>query len=62
MKLGNLIWVPAVAGSVAACNSGSPITNERPPVEPGSGGTTGSGGTSGGDGACTTAENAAVYM
>jgi len=66
MKLGNLIWVLAVAGSVAACNSGSPITNVPPPViDPGtggSGGTNGTGGSGGGgDGACTTTENAEVY-
>lgn len=63
MKLGNLIWVLAVAGSVAACNSGSPTTNVRPPdiTPPGSGGSGGTGGISGGDGACTTADNAEVY-
>ncbi len=64
MKLGNLIWVLAVAGSVAACNSGSPTTNVRIPPPGGtggSGGTAGSGGTSGGDGACTTTGNVEVY-
>ncbi len=59
MKLGNLIWVLAVAGSVAACNSGIPITNVRPP-DP-TGGSGGTGGISGGEGACTTTENAEVY-
>ena len=73
MKLTNLIWVLALAGSVAACNSGSPITNERPPVvtPPGSGGSNGDGGTGGttvegcgltaGSGACVTEGNIAVY-
>jgi len=70
MKLTNLIWVLALAGSVAACNSGSPTTNVRPPVT-GSGGSGGGGGSMiepGCDpplpedtGACTTAENIAVY-
>ena len=63
MKLGNLIWVLAVAGSVAACNNGDPITNVRPPT-PGTGGSNGSGGSGGipiGDGFCTTPDNAAVY-
>ena len=60
MKLGNLIWVLAVAGSVAACNTGSPITNVRPPIT-GTGGSGGSGGIPVGDGACTTTDNAEVY-
>ena len=62
MKLTNLIWVLALAGAVAACNSGPPITNEKPP--PATGGSNGTGGTGGtivGDGACTTEENLAVY-
>jgi hypothetical protein len=62
MKLTNLIWVLALAGAVAACNSGPPITGERaginPPPTGGGGGTCDPGG---GDGACTTPENEAVY-
>jgi len=74
MKLTTLIWVLALAGSVAACNSGSATTNERLPVipNPGSGGSNGNDGGStiepGCDpplpvdtGACTTPENIAVY-
>jgi hypothetical protein len=62
MKLTNLIWVLALAGTLAACNSGPPVTNVRPPVTPPpTGGSSGTGGASG-DGACTTAENLAVYM
>lgn len=61
MKLTNLIWVLALAGSMMACNSGPPITNVRPdPPSGGSGGTTGTGGSSG-EGACTNAEDDAVY-
>jgi len=61
MKLTNLIWVLALAGSVAACNSGSPTTNVRPPVT-GTGGTTVEGcSLTVGSGACVTAENIAVY-
>ncbi len=60
MKLTNLIWVLALAGSVAACNSGSPLTNVRPPQ--GGGGTTGDGcDLTAGIGACVTEENIAVY-
>ncbi len=64
MKLTNLIWVLALAGSMMACNSGPPITNVKPDPPDGSGGSGGSGGTggsSGDEGACTTDENAAVY-
>jgi hypothetical protein len=59
MKLTNLIWVLALAGAAVACNSGPPITNEKP-IDPGTGGTNGTGGISG-EGACTTEENLAVY-
>ena len=62
MKLTNLIWVLALAGAVAACNSGPPITGERagttPPPTGGGGGTCDPGG---GDGACTNAADEAVY-
>lgn len=74
MKLTNLIWVLALAGSVAACNSGSPYTKERPPAvnpPPGSGGSNGDGGAGGmivegcgltvGTDPCVTEENIAVY-
>jgi hypothetical protein len=77
MKLTNLIWVLALAGAAAACNSGPPIQcNERNETvnvntgrcELGAGGTGGSGGTAGtggtggtAEGACTTSENQAVY-
>ena len=65
MKLTNLIWVLVLAGAVMGCNSGPPITNERPPTggSGGSGATGGSGGTGniGGDGNCTNAEDQAVY-
>ena len=54
MKLTNLIWVLALAGAAAACNSGPPITNEKPP---GTGGTGGAGTVD----ACITDENKAVY-
>jgi len=60
MKLTNLIWVLALAGAAAACNSGPPITNEKPITPPPTGGSSGTGGTLG-DGACTTEENQAVY-
>jgi hypothetical protein len=60
MKLTNLIWVLALAGTLAACNSGPPITNEKPITPPPTGGSSGAGGISG-DGACTTEENLAVY-
>ena len=70
MKLTNLIWVLALAGAVAACNSGSPITGVDPP-DPGTGGTGGTagspgtggtGGTGGAtEGACTDDANQAVY-
>ncbi len=61
MKLTNLIWVLALAGTLVACNSGPPITNEKPITPPPTGGSSGTGGTVGGDGACTTEENVAVY-
>ncbi len=65
MKLTNLIWVLALAGAMAACNSGPPITNEPGNGDGGSngsGGTNGTGGTGGvGEGACTDEANAAVY-
>ena len=60
MKLTNLIWVLALAGTLAACNSGPPITNVKP-IPPPTGGSSGTGGIPGGDGACTTDENLAVY-
>jgi hypothetical protein len=66
MKLTNLIWVLALAGAVAACNSGSPITGVDPP-DPGTGGTAGSpgtGGTGGGaplEGNCINEDDKAVY-
>ena len=70
MKLTNLIWVLALAGSVAACNSGPPVQGCKPgqvvnsdgrcESESGSGGSTGGGGSSG-EGACTIAEDTAVY-
>ena len=54
MKPTNLIWVLALAGAAAACNSGPPVTNVTPP----------GGGGAGGPGtvdACITDENMAVY-
>jgi hypothetical protein len=64
MKPKNLIWVLALAGAAMACNSGSPITNEKP-IDPGSGGSGGSNGSGGsgglGDGACTNEADQAVY-
>jgi hypothetical protein len=61
MKPTHLIWVLALAGVALACNTGPPITNEKP-IDPGTGGTTGTGGAGGlGEGACTTEENLAVY-
>ena len=59
MKLTNLIWVLALAGAAAACNSGPPITGERPSLP--TGGNGGSCDPGGGDGACTNAEDAAIY-
>jgi len=62
MKLTNLIWVLALAGSIMACNSGPPITNVRPPPPTGTGGTTGTGGAGGAaTGKCTGPEDSAVY-
>jgi hypothetical protein len=65
MKPTHLIWVLALAGVALACNSGPPITNAKPPIDPGTGGTTGTGGTSGtgglGEGACTNDADQAVY-
>lgn len=66
MKLFNLVWVLALAGAVAACNSGSPITGVDPP-DPGTGGTAGSSGTGGSgggsplEGNCINEADAAVY-
>jgi len=60
MKLTNLIWVLALAGTVAACNSGPPVTGEVEPPPP-VGGNGGSCDPGGGDGACTNAEDEAVY-
>ena len=37
MKPTHLIWVLALAGVALACNSGPPITNEKP-IDPGTGG------------------------
>ena len=64
MKPINLIWVLALAGVVVACNSGPPITNEKPIG--GTGGSSGTGGTAGtggigGDGACTNPADVEVY-
>ncbi len=56
MKPTNLIWVLALAGSVAACNSGSPLTNVRETVSE-----VESCDLTPGAGACVTAENIAVY-
>ncbi|MBW2210198.1 MAG: hypothetical protein JRG67_04000, partial [Deltaproteobacteria bacterium] len=65
MKLTNLIWVLALAGAVAACNSGSPITGTPPPPPPtgGSNGGGGTGGSGGGslEGNCINDADAAVY-
>jgi hypothetical protein len=64
MKLTNLIWVLALAGAMAACNSGPPITNAPNGGDGGSGGTGGNGtGGTGGvpQGNCTDEDNAAVY-
>jgi len=55
MKLSNLIWVLALAGAAAACNSGPPVTNVTPPDM-------GGGGAGGGTvDACVNEENEAVY-
>jgi hypothetical protein len=62
MKLTNLIWVLALAGTLAACNSGPPITNVKPIAPPPTGGSSGeSCGLTEGSGECVTAENIAVY-
>jgi len=68
MKLTNLIWVLALAGAVAACNSGSPITGTPPPPPPtggsggsGTGGTGGTGGGSPSEGNCINEADQAVY-
>jgi hypothetical protein len=59
MKLTNLIWVLALAGSVAACNSGPPVEGiVRPP--PATGGSNGGGGGPG-EGACINDDDGAVY-
>jgi hypothetical protein len=56
MKLTNLIWVLALAGAAAACNSGPPVTNVTLPD-------TGGGGAGGGGtvDACINEEDEAVY-
>ena len=75
MKLTNLIWVLGMAGMIAACNSGPPVTGCRPGEivnadgrcdsgggpggSPGTGGTGGTGGSVGG--ACTNDADQAVY-
>lgn len=72
MKLMNLIWVCGLAGAVAGCNSGDALQgcsefNEISGLcgggtPPATGGTNGGGGTGGGgEGACTNAEDMAVY-
>ena len=71
MKLTNLIWVLALAGSVAACNSGPPVQGCAPgeivsgdgrceSEGGGTGGSNGGGGASG-EGACTNDADQAVY-
>jgi len=59
MKLTNLIWVLALAGAVAGCNSGPPITGER--KTPGDGPGNGAGGSGPTEGACINEDDAAVY-
>ena len=62
MKLTNLIWVLALAGSVAAgCNKGPPITGIS--QSPGTGNSNGSGATGGAptSGACINEDDALVY-
>ena len=76
MKLTNLIWVLGLAGAVAGCNSGDALqgcivddvtglcTDGTPGTggSPGTGGTGGTGNTGGSQGgACTNADDAAVY-
>ena len=75
MKLMNLIWVLGLAGAVAGCNSGDALQgcdqfdnltgmcSDGPGAggSTGTGGTGGTGNTGGGDGACTNAEDTAVY-
>ena len=56
MKLSNLIWVLALAGAAAACNSGPPVTNVTPP-DTGGGGAGGAGIVD----ACINEEDTAVY-
>jgi hypothetical protein len=56
MKLTNLIWVLALAGAAAACNSGPPVTNVTPP-DTGGGGAGGAGTVD----ACINEEDEAVY-
>ena len=63
MKLTNLIWVLALAGSVAVgCNKGPPITGTGPGLGlGGNGGTCDPSGGSSMVGACLNADDAAVY-
>jgi hypothetical protein len=72
MKLTNLIWVLAMAGMIAACNSGLPVQGCRPgelvnidgrcEQSGGMGGTPGTGGTGGSvGGECTNDADQAVY-
>jgi hypothetical protein len=72
MKLTNLIWVLAMAGMIAACNSGPPVEGCKPgeivnfdgrcEQSGGMGGTPGTGGTGGSvGGACTNDADQAVY-
>ena len=56
MKLSNLIWVLALAGAAAACNSGPPVTNVTLP-DTGGGGAGGAGIVD----ACINEEDEAVY-
>lgn len=60
MKLANLIWVLALAGSVAACNSGSPISGCT--IDPATGLCGAEGGECGPiENACTNAEDQMAY-
>jgi len=60
MKIGNLIWVLALAGAAAACNSGPPITGCI--IDPETGFCSTEGGECGPvTDACTDAANAMVY-
>jgi hypothetical protein len=76
MKLSSLIWVLGLAGVIAACNTGAPITGCKPgeivnldgrckKIDTGTGGTGGAGGAGGGGGSvggeCTNDADEAVY-